>query len=417
MVNSTFRNILTLLSGNVLARIFTFALTPLLTRLFLPEDFGVLAIYTSILAPLGVICTGRYNLAIFLPVKKENALDVVNLGLIISMIISIVVIVFLSFFYNDLGNILSLKGNGYLLIFIPVSLIFLASIQSYTNYFNRESRYKLISTIIVLQTLVTSGVQISCGFLGLKPSGLIIGQFSGTMLAGVLFYVFAPKLKFNKINISLMAKKYSQFPLLSIWSALLDSIALQIPIWLITKSYLAESVGAFAFIFKVINVPLSIISDSITRVLHKKISELYREKPEKISKLIIKFLFLLAVMGIPVIIIFFSWGSELFNLIFGNKWDFAGELSEVLVFSFVIRFIISPLSSILAMDRHLKKGIMWQVTYFITTSIVLYIASNYSFEIFIKVFVFHEIVLYLLYLIIIFYAASIEKIKENHVAS
>ena len=55
---------------------------PLLTRLYSSEDFGLLSVYTSLLALIGVISSLRYELAIPLPEDDGEAVNVAVLSLI-----------------------------------------------------------------------------------------------------------------------------------------------------------------------------------------------------------------------------------------------------------------------------------------------------------------------------------------------
>ena len=63
-------NVFTLMVGSTLAQAIPIAITPILTRLYTPEDFGVLALFIAITSILGSVVNGRYEQAIILP-KKE----------------------------------------------------------------------------------------------------------------------------------------------------------------------------------------------------------------------------------------------------------------------------------------------------------------------------------------------------------
>ena len=63
------RNILILMTGSTIAQAIPIAISPLLTRLYTPEDFGILALYISIASILAVIISMRYEIAIVQPVK------------------------------------------------------------------------------------------------------------------------------------------------------------------------------------------------------------------------------------------------------------------------------------------------------------------------------------------------------------
>ena len=61
------RNVLTLVTGTTLAQAIPVLISPILTRLYSPEDFGVYAIYFSVLMITSVVATGKYEMAIVLP--------------------------------------------------------------------------------------------------------------------------------------------------------------------------------------------------------------------------------------------------------------------------------------------------------------------------------------------------------------
>ncbi|QLK87927.1 hypothetical protein E3U36_07160 [Arsenophonus endosymbiont of Aphis craccivora] len=63
------RNVVTLMTGTTIAQAIPIAISPLLTRIYTPKDFGVLALFISIIAILGSIANARYELAIMLPEK------------------------------------------------------------------------------------------------------------------------------------------------------------------------------------------------------------------------------------------------------------------------------------------------------------------------------------------------------------
>ena len=61
------RHVLTLMSGTGLAQVIAVLASPLITRLFTPEDFGILASYTVLVGIFSAIVCGRYEFAIVLP--------------------------------------------------------------------------------------------------------------------------------------------------------------------------------------------------------------------------------------------------------------------------------------------------------------------------------------------------------------
>lgn len=67
------RNVITLMTGTGLAQAIPVAISPILTRLYSPEDFGVFALYLATVSIVSVLVTGRYELAIFPPKRDRDA--------------------------------------------------------------------------------------------------------------------------------------------------------------------------------------------------------------------------------------------------------------------------------------------------------------------------------------------------------
>ncbi len=59
---------------------------PIITRLYTPSDLGVLAVYTALLAIIGIGATLRYEFAYALPEEDRDAANLFGLCLILLLI-------------------------------------------------------------------------------------------------------------------------------------------------------------------------------------------------------------------------------------------------------------------------------------------------------------------------------------------
>ncbi len=75
------KNVLTLMTGTTIAQAIPIAISPILTRIYTPEDFGVLAIFMAITAITGSISNAKYEQAIVLPKKEGEAINILFLGI------------------------------------------------------------------------------------------------------------------------------------------------------------------------------------------------------------------------------------------------------------------------------------------------------------------------------------------------
>jgi O-antigen/teichoic acid export membrane protein len=400
-------NILTTMSGAAISQIIPIFIIPILTRLYSPSDFGVFSLYISLATICSVIATARYEVAIMLPKRDWEAINLVVLSLIISGLTSLF---FLSVIYIFHQRLLNLIGNPLIdkwLFAIPITVFFTGIFQSLIFWCNRKKQFSKVAAAKIYQGASLSGCQ-----LALSPSktaylGLISGYIFGLIISTI--YLF--KIVWNKdaqlLNHVSKARvisslvKYKNFPLYSLWGTLFDAAAVQMPIFMLSKFYDSDLTGIFSLTFRALNLPMVLIAASISQVLFQKISHLNNTKPELLNKLIIKLFLMLLVTALPFLFILFFWGPQLFSLVFGPEWALSGKYASTIVFAIVMRFAISPLSNVLALEHNLKLGFAWQVSYFCTISIILFIAAKYAIDTFILAFVIHEIILYLLYLYLI----------------
>ena len=133
------KNVLTLLTGTTVAQAIPVAISPILTRIYTPEDFGLFAIFIAMTAIFGSIVNARYDLAIMLPKKNEDAINLFALGFLITTIISSFFFVLVIIFNQNLVHYLGNKEIGIWLYFLPIT-IFLTGIWNILSHFNNRKK-------------------------------------------------------------------------------------------------------------------------------------------------------------------------------------------------------------------------------------------------------------------------------------
>ena len=210
------------MTGTTIAQAIPIAISPILTRIYTPEDFGVLALFVAISSIFGSIANGRYELAIMLPKKDEDAINIFALGFIISSSISLVLLMLVLLFHDYFTTLLNNDEIGIWLYLVPIT-VFLTGMYNVLNYFNnRKKYYKDIANITIIKSIITAITQLSIGFLKGGASGLISGQVISQMFANMklLKNIIKDKLlisKISKVKIIALAKRYKDFPKFSMW--------------------------------------------------------------------------------------------------------------------------------------------------------------------------------------------------------
>ncbi|MCD6678655.1 lipopolysaccharide biosynthesis protein [Vibrio cholerae] len=405
-MNKSFsKNVLTLMTGTGIAQAIPIAIIPILTRMFSPEDFGLLALYAACVSILGVVATGRYEIAIMLPKDDEDARLLLQLSMLVALFFSFLISIPISIWNAQIARFLGNEDIAVWLYLVPVSVLFTGIYQALTYWNNRQKKFINTAVSRVNQSLFQGFAQTLLGFLQVS-GGLICGQFVG-IISGSIYLLkkdrnYKSLIRKSKINsIQKQGIKYHKFPTYGVWGALCDAGAVQMPVILLTKFYSNSVTGMFSLTFRVLNMPTSIISSAIAQVLFQKVVEISQTEPEKLNLYIIKMFLLLFIIYLPAVPVLFIWGESLFSIIFGNEWSQAGVYAGYLVIAVAVRFAVSPLSAVLGLEQNIKMGVLWQVLYLCTISVTLYFSSSLSIEEFLIAFVVHEVVLYLIYLFLI----------------
>lgn len=394
--------------GTTIAQAIPIAISPILTRIYTPEDFGVFALYIAIASIVAVVSTLRYELAIMLPQEESDAANIVVLSILIAFGTSLLILALVFFFNTPITNLLGNPQISNWLYFIPLTVLLTGIYQSLNYWSNRKKHYVRLATSRVIQGSITATANLGMGLGGMRASGLVLGGVVGQSAAVVALarmILREDEAHFSKTSVLgcyALARKYSKFPRYSTWGALLDNASLQMPIFILSKFFQVDVVGFFGFTFKVLNLPMALIGGSISQVFFQKMS---RAESSDVYAYVLEMLSRLALIILPFVLFFFFFGEIIFAFIFGENWRVAGTFAHILIFAVAIRFVVSPLSVIMLLDQHITTGTLWQTIYFITIVSTLLLASSLDIITFLKVFVIHELSLYLLYLYFILNSA------------
>lgn len=387
--------------GTGTAQLLPFLATPLLTRLYTEDDF---ALYTSFFALATIFAVGagaKYPLAIVLPKKKAKAFRLLTLSIYLTVIYAAFLGVALAlvheFYELKIGN---------LVYFIPVYVLAFGLWNTFILWSIRNKSFKTNAYAKVAQSMSYIVIAIGLGLAKVAALGLVLAKISGTLTSwGYLFgrssvrSALVPWRKLREV-----AREYIDYPKYGVAPAFLNTISAQALILVLTQFYSTKDLGYFGLTYMVLSAPLTLIGNSFKDVFYQKIAHLvsYERYREAIS-FFNKSALVLLLMGIPIGLVLFFFGPELFAFVFGASWERSGLFAAILALSFVFKLVVSPLSSIFNATNRLKVASIWQVAYFLTTFITLGYAAyvlELKVESLLMVYVAHEVILYSLYLLL-----------------
>src|SRR5438445_11064066 len=112
----------TLISGTAVAQAISILAVPILARIYHPEDYGVLGLYMSIAAVIGVFSTLQYSTAILLPADEADADALVALCFVATAFLSMVCLVIVAALGESIARLLNAPTLSFWLWFTPVSI-------------------------------------------------------------------------------------------------------------------------------------------------------------------------------------------------------------------------------------------------------------------------------------------------------
>ena len=369
------RNVLTLMTGTSIAQAIPIAISPILTRIYTPEDFGMFALYMSVASIFSVVATGRYELAIMLPKKDEDAVNIMVLSIIIAFFVSLITFLIVFIFNTQITRLLGNPEISNWLYFIPVTVLLTGIYQSLNYWSNRKKQYKRLATSRVVQSATTATTNLGMGFGGFGSSGLILGGVLGQGLASFVLGKMIWKedryrLKsFSKLRIFALSKKFIKFPKFNLPNALIDSFRLSGISILIAKFFTTSTLGQFSLAWKMIQLPISLLGSSISQVFFQKIAI---EEKYKLYVIIVKFINRATIIALPLFVLIYIFSEKLFVFIFGIDWELAGKMASVMSPWLFFNFITSPLSTIFIKINKQDVLLIFSIWYAMVPLLILY---------------------------------------------
>lgn len=339
-------------------------LMPILTRIYSPDDFGILELFISVSTILGTIANMRYELSIVLPDNKEDAWNIMGLGFIIAFVFSLILQIIFGFFAQGIANLLNNTNIKVWLYFIPLAVFLQGAFNMLSYYNTREKLFKSISNASILRSSSRTVAQIGVGLLSNTSAGLIIGQMLGH---AVSLFPLSSKIrirlfikKISSKNMRTQAKRYSDFPKFTMPATLANVTATNMTSILISALYNVTQVGYYSLSNRILGLPSAVIGTAMQNVYYKEAHD-QRKKFGNARDVFISTLKKLSLISIPIILIILFFGEWIFALVFGEEWRIAGEYSRILIPLIMVRFITAPLSVSLSVFERQKISLFWQV--------------------------------------------------------
>ncbi|NFY52346.1 oligosaccharide flippase family protein [Staphylococcus aureus] len=401
---------LMILSSGI-AQVILIITTPIITRLYSPTEFGEFTIFSNIAMILIPIINARYDLLIVNTKNDRSANILSQISFLISLLILLILI--------PIFAISAWLYPNFILDFIfIIIMLFLVSLTNiFTNYLNKERKYKVLSLINVFRAGSTALLQIIFGLLALGSLGLIIG-FSLSYIAGITLGYKTFKKHFNIVRDkeetkALFLENKNQL-VYSTPSILLNSLSFSVVVFFIGILYTNTEVGIYGMAIRVLGIPVTIISLGLSKIFMQQANDYYIEYGN-FRNLLLKFSSILVIVSIILYVPLYLFSEELVNILLGHSWVDAITVIKIVIPLFVIRLIVSTVSLSVIVLQKQQLELILQALFLIGTTATFVISKmlNLTFLNFVSINTVVLIVSYMIFFIALYYFAKNKQFKNS----
>lgn len=337
--------------SSALAQVINALLSPVITRIYTPEEYGLLAVYSSVLGIFIFIASLRYDWAIPIAKDDEEAINIFALAFLILILITFLFALVLFFIGDQFLNLLDANEINNYKYLLPIGLFFAGFYEIIKQWNFRFRNYKEISKTRINQSVAQNISKIGLGLLNFGGLGLIIGGVLGqsvgiTTLSKPLIKRKSLLLEIKSTKVLWVAKRYKKFAYFATPSQFLTSFVIQMPVLFLGYLYGVDIVGFYGLSNSIINIPTNLIGSSVSNVFYSESASLGNDNPEKIKQLSFKLFKKLLLIGVIPFLTLLILGPWLFSFIFGDSWYQAGVFASTLSIMSYSNLVFSPVSRI-----------------------------------------------------------------------
>lgn len=326
-----FHNVGKFVGGSAAAQVIALACSPILTRLYAPEDFGLLGVFMAITGVACTIATLRYDLAIILPKEDSSAWNLLHVAARWSFVAVIVTFLLLYPFRGTLADALGVPALAPYFVWLPLLVLSAGWLSLASNWAVRKKRFGALSQTTVSSSVVGNGLKIGGGLLGFGGGLLIVATFlQQAVHLATLTFRLRKDVPSGRPSLSeglSLAREHKTFPIYRVPQDAMASIAGNLPNLLLAAYFSPAIVGLYLLAHRVTLAPISLIREAVRKVFYQKATEIHHLGRD-LRASVIKMTLGLVALCLPLTLILFFFGEPLFAFAFGPEWAIAGTYAK-----------------------------------------------------------------------------------------
>lgn len=338
-----------ILSGTMIGQVATFFALPILSRLYSPEQFGVLAMISSLCAISLPVALLRLDGASVLPADDRDVAPLMVASAVALAVVAVLLAVMVGF--TSLGDSSREGGTGFLVWAVPATLILMGTMSFLSALAVRSRHYSRVASRNTIQSLGITASQLAFAppHHILPMNGLVLGTISGSALGTAALSPYGRRY-WRRCHVAEpweAVRKYWRFPTIFAPTAALTLAAQQGPILLATYCFTTSAAGQVAMAERIVAVPLALVGTAIGTVFEGEMSRKIRDGRSGKMRLYLRTSGMLALVGTLLGAGLFILAPTLFPSLLGDDWHEAAIIAQMMALVAATRVVLNPTRRIL----------------------------------------------------------------------
>lgn len=384
MTKSLINNLAAVTGGTLASQIIVLSFSPIITRMYGPEAFGLQGVFLSLISILSPVVALRLPLAIAIGKNDREARQLASLALFVAMIITTVMEIGLQIAVRSELNLLGLESLGALIYLLPLVLLFISIHEILDLSLARSGRFILISKATVISSLVSNIARVGLGAV-FSPSALILILIAtvspainsiilklGTLKVKIIWQGLSRKRAWNLLH------RYADFPVFRVPTDVIGALSQSVPVLMLTGMYSPAIAGYYVLARSVVNLPLNVIGSAVGNVYYTSYAKMERSG-QRLFPLVLKATLIhLTVFGFPLLTIS-GYFPQLFSFVFGAEWQVSGDFASWISLWIVGMLVNIPSVRVLPVIGKQSLHLVFNVVLSICGAVAI-VGSRYAFD-------------------------------------
>ena len=368
-----FKGVLSLLAGNTISKIIVTIGGLILANYYGPDSYGIYNVFLSYILILPVLAGFRMDNIMILQKGSKEIRNLFSGILLISLIVTTFMILVMAVL--KLLHITSFQMSFFVLILTGIGAVLTGWNITQNNLFTKFKLFKQISTAFVIASVISVIFQAVFYFSGFTENGLIYGWILG-LTASFIYNVRVSKGQLVKINIPVFkqsVKEHIDIVKFTYPSDSINAIANNIMPILVLLYFTQAEVGIYGMAFKILSVPLVLLSGSVSRVYFQKAVSLNHSNKKSLEKLTHKVIFSNVAIIFGFVLLINTIGIYLLDLFLKESWDGLGTYVLALSFWILARSAMNPIASIVMVINKNHYSLIFNIYLLLVNFVGIYV--------------------------------------------